>query len=419
MKCLAIAALAAGLASCSSEDEFVSSQNGDDTKGDNTIALAGYAKGKANSRAVSTDIPAGDTDFAATESKDIRVFFVENATAGITDVQTYSETGYKYTALNGNLTQVLESGQSKPMWSKRSENSNISCYAFYPADVVYQDKFLATTSSANSTGKGSYNDFDALEAALQTHCANDASKIATFDASGYNCKLIRVETNQSSITDYQNSDVYVGYPNDSKTWDMTRPVLDATNKLNFYHAGNKVTVKLVADNTSTDDNTYYTAEQLATAKVELLNWPVAGTIYPLEFNGFGVFAAMWIQRPSTATSYTDAAGIVHGTEANQNYNIGTTVVAADQIGSSLSCSALIPYINGKLIDSFGFRITIGDDAMTWYCKKLTDAQLNRTNYAGEEFVFTLTVSKKLSRPIQLTNYGVNDWVKLDYTGKIE
>lgn len=88
-KFLAIAALAAGFVSCSSEDEFVQSQDGNATKGESTIELAGYDKGKANSRAVSTDIPAGDTDFATTESKDIRVFFAENTTVGITDAQTY------------------------------------------------------------------------------------------------------------------------------------------------------------------------------------------------------------------------------------------------------------------------------------------------------------------------------------------
>jgi hypothetical protein len=219
-KFLAIAALAAGFVSCSSEDEFVQSQNGNATKGESTIELAGYVKGKANSRAVSTDIPAGDTDFAATESKGIRVFFAENTTAGIDDVQTYSETGYKYTALNGSLTQVLESGQSKPMWSKRSENANISCYAFYPADVVYPDKFLATTNPTASTGKGSYNDFDIMQDDLIAHCAGDVSKVTTFDASGYNTKLICVEADQSNITDYQKSDIYVGYPNDSKNWDM-------------------------------------------------------------------------------------------------------------------------------------------------------------------------------------------------------
>ena len=415
-KFLAIAALAAGFVSCSSEDEFVQSQDGNATKGESTIELAGYAKGKANSRAVSTDIPAGDTDFATTESKDIRVFFAENTTAGITDAQTYSETGYKYTALNGNLTQVLESGQSKPMWSKRSENANISCYAFYPANVVYPDKFLATTNSTASTGKGSYNDFDILQDDLITHCAGDVSKVSTFDASGYNTKLICVEADQSNITDYQKSDVYVGYPNDSKNWDMTRPTQDATNKLSFYHAGDKVTVKLVADNTTADGNTYYTAEQLATAKVELLNWPVAGAIYPLDYNGLGGFVAMFMQHPTTDTHYTDAAGKTFN--CNGYYSIGTTVIAANQIGSSLSCSALIPHVS-KLADSFGFRITIGDDAMTWYCSKLSDPQLSAIHSAGVEYIFKLTVSKKLSLPIRLTDYDLKKWTTSEYNGKIE
>lgn len=421
-KFLAIAALAAGFVSCSSEDEFVQSQNGNATKGESTIELAGYDKGKANSRAISTDIPAGDTDFAATESKDIRVFFAENTTAGIDDVQTYSETGYKYTALNGNLTQVLESGQDKPMWALRTANTDISCYAFYPVDVVYQDKFLATTGTTSNVA-GTGDDFDKMETDLAAHCAGELSKISTFDASPYNTKLIVVPTDQSSLADYQKADVLVGYPNDSKTWTMAKPkAINTTNKLKFYHAGNKVTVKLAAPATPSADQ--YMAEELAMAKVELLNWPITGAVYPKEYVGYGGFCMI---RPlMNQPNVTDAAGKKFTTASG---SIGTVIIAANTIGETLGCSALIPFINGSLgfipknestyTSSYAFRITIDKDVMVWYLSNLTQDQLKAKTTPGQEFSFTLTINKNKPLPIELTTYSVEDWTKSEYQGSID
>lgn len=60
--------------------------------------------------------------------------------------------------------------------------------------------------------------------------------------------------------------------------------------------------------------------------------------------------------------------------------------------------------------------------MTWYASDgLTSQQLSATHGsgAGMEYIFNLTVSKKLPQPINLTSYSVNGWTENSYDGKIQ
>lgn len=254
-KFLAIAALAAGFVSCSSEDEFVSSTEKGEATAGGAIELS-YAT-KAGTRAAS-DLNIGTaTDFAPIGSpKDVRVVFLDENTNTSLDTHTYDAAGYIWTCENGSMTRKESTGIA--YWPLRA-NPSLLCSAVYPADKV-GDNFGTSIAYQNTV------------ATIRTAVSNATDK-DNVDLSAYNLKYLSYPTDQTSDDVYKAWDILIGMP--TSTTDFT--ITPTETGMKFIHGGNKITVKLQGADTNP-----CTAEEMATAKVELLNFTTHGAIWPWD-----------------------------------------------------------------------------------------------------------------------------------------
>ncbi len=416
-KTLTAIALTATLAACQSNDEIVSPQ---DATRETQVRLGYNTSAQGSSRAATADIPQGNADFAADQEQDLRIFLQENASASVK--ATYSPTGYLYTAKN--LTLTLQEGMDHPLWASRSDNTHISCYAFYVyggigGEVVNPNSFLASTGD-ESTTRGDGNDFAALETYIQDHVEREGDDVELnlhlADFTGFNTQYRTVANVQSTGDAYRMSDILVAHPEGRTDFTMNRPAPGGANKLTFMHAGNKITLKLVKGEAT--DGIDFTQ-----AKVELLNFSHLGAINPKPYNGVsGSFLAL-MPYVGNGSTVTDAAGTTHTLASGVKHSVGQSITMIDpthksnptRMGDDLSCSAIVPVQDITAVN--GFLITLNGKQLTWYVGNNPDISTPIACKAGVEYRFTLTVDN--GRLLKLTNYEMTDWTTFDYEGKID